>query len=87
MSPQTIETMPFTQIIAFKSYLDNLGKPLNSTLTVGTYFPFSQHPVVDRTGQSSMTLSGKMWADSLCNREMPFTQLPFSMPFFMVEVQ
>ena len=33
MSPQTIETMPFTQIIAFKSYLDNLGKPLNSTLS------------------------------------------------------
>ena len=24
--------MLFTQIIAFKSYLDNLGKPLNSTL-------------------------------------------------------
>ncbi len=32
MSSQTIQTMPFTQIIAFKSYLDNLGKPLNSTL-------------------------------------------------------
>ncbi len=30
---QTIQTMPFTQIIAFKSYLDNLGKPLKSTLT------------------------------------------------------
>ncbi len=27
-----IQTMPFIQIIAFKSYLDNLGKPLNSTL-------------------------------------------------------
>ncbi len=25
--------MPFTQIIAFKRYLDNLGKPLNSTLS------------------------------------------------------
>ncbi len=24
--------MLFTQIIAFKGYLDNLGKPLNSTL-------------------------------------------------------
>ncbi len=32
MSSQTIQTMPLTQIIAFKSYLDNLGKPLNSTL-------------------------------------------------------
>ncbi len=32
MSSQTIQTIPFTQIIAFKSYLDNLGKPLNSTL-------------------------------------------------------
>ena len=26
--------MPFTQIIAVKSYLDNVGKPLNSTLTI-----------------------------------------------------
>ncbi len=34
MSSQTIQTMPFTQIIAFKGYLDNLGKPLNSTLTL-----------------------------------------------------
>ena len=25
--------MPFTQIIAFKSYFDNLEKPLNSTLS------------------------------------------------------
>ncbi len=33
MSSQTILTMPFTQIIAFKGYLYNLGKPLNSTLT------------------------------------------------------
>ncbi len=32
MSSQNIQTMPFTQIIAFKGYLDNLGKPLNSTL-------------------------------------------------------
>ncbi len=32
MSSQTIQTMPFTQIIAIKSYLDNLGKPLNSNL-------------------------------------------------------
>ena len=32
MSSQTIQAMPFTQIIAFKSYLDNLEKPLNSTL-------------------------------------------------------
>ncbi len=32
MSSQTIQTMQFTQIIAFKGYLDNLGKPLNSTL-------------------------------------------------------
>ncbi len=27
-----VQTMPFTQVIAFKGYLDNLGKPLNSTL-------------------------------------------------------
>ena len=33
MSSQTTHTMPFTQIIAFKSHLDNLGKPLNSTLS------------------------------------------------------
>ncbi len=33
MSSQAIQTMPFTQIIAFKGYIDNLGKPLNSTLT------------------------------------------------------
>ena len=32
MSSQTIQTMSFTQIIAFKGYLENLGKPLNSTL-------------------------------------------------------
>ncbi len=32
MSSQTIQTMSLTQIIAFKGYLDNLGKPLNSTL-------------------------------------------------------
>ncbi len=32
MSSQTIQTMSFTQIIDFKSYLANLGKPLNSTL-------------------------------------------------------
>ncbi len=32
MSSKTIQTMPFTQIIAIKSYLDNLGKPLNSIL-------------------------------------------------------
>ncbi len=32
MSSQNIQTMPFTQIVAFKGYLDNLGKPLNSTL-------------------------------------------------------
>ncbi len=29
--------MPFTQIIAFKSYLNNLGKPLNSTLNMTAF--------------------------------------------------
>ncbi len=37
MSSQTIQTMPFTKIIAFKSYLDNLGKPLNSTLNLANF--------------------------------------------------
>ncbi len=32
MSFQTIQTMLFTQIIAFKGYLDNQEKPFNSTL-------------------------------------------------------
>ena len=34
MSSQNIQTVPSTQIIAFKSYLDYLGKPLNSTLKI-----------------------------------------------------
>ena len=38
MSFQIIQTMPVTQIIANKSYLDNLGIPLNSTLRVVFYY-------------------------------------------------
>ncbi len=34
MTSHTIQAMPFTEIIAFKGYLDNLGKPLNSTLII-----------------------------------------------------
>ena len=40
MSCQTSHTIPFTQIIAFKSHLDNLGKPLNTTLKCIRATPF-----------------------------------------------
>ncbi len=37
MSSKTIQIMPFTQIIAFKSYLDNLGKTLKLHLKLVTF--------------------------------------------------
>ena len=40
MSAQIIRTIVFTQIIAFNSYLDNLGKPLNSTLNSQAFFQY-----------------------------------------------
>ncbi len=40
MPAQIIQTIAFTQIIALNSYLDNLGKPLNSTLNAWSNFDF-----------------------------------------------
>ncbi len=37
MSAQIIRTIVFIQIIAFNSYLDNLGKALNSTFMLVCY--------------------------------------------------
>ncbi len=50
MSSQTLQTMPFSQIIAFKGYLGNLGKPLNSTLKVcrHLYVSLNNPPTLSR---------------------------------------
>ncbi len=66
MSSFPIQTMLFTQIIAFKSYFDNLGKPLNSTLNqlfnIGWLTPRLGHISLKFLGQSRVRyFLGILW--------------------------
>ena len=69
MPSQTIQTMPFTQIIAFKSYLCNLGKPLNSTLKlihITLLFPVMDNTATRGSSEITVPLVVRSYADPLC---------------------